>query len=65
MREKIELGIDFVTGRPNVCNIINNYYKSMLKQVNKLEKNVNITIFILYDLDYTKASRQDFYKIIP
>ena len=61
----IELGIGFVTGRSNVCNIINNYYKNMLAQVAKLEKHVNITLFILYDLEYQGAERIDFYKIIP
>ncbi len=65
MKEKIELGIGFVTGRPNVCNIINNYFKDMLKQVNNLEKDTKITVFILYDLNYTKANKKDFYKIIP
>ena len=31
MQDKIELGIGFVTGRPNVCNVINKYYKNLFK----------------------------------
>lgn len=29
MEKAIELGIGFVTGRANVCKIINNYFKEM------------------------------------
>ena len=65
VEKSIELGIGFVTGRANVCNIINNYYKNMLYQVSKLNQHVNITLFILYDLEYQGAERIDFYKIIP
>lgn len=65
MEKSIELGIGFVTGRSNVCNIINNYYKNMLSQVSKLRQHVNITLFVLYDLTYQGTERIDFYKIIP
>lgn len=65
MEKAIELGIGFVTGRANVCKIINSYYKDMLKQVKKMSRPVNITLFILYDLSYQGAERVDFYKIIP
>lgn len=65
MEKAIELGIGFVTGRANVCNIINSYFKDMLKQVKKLDKPINITLFILYDLNYTGTERINFYKIIP
>ncbi len=65
MEKAIELGIGFVTGRANVCNIINNYFKDMLKQVKKIERPINITLFILYDLNYRGVDRIDFYKIIP
>ena len=65
MEKAIELGIGFVTGRANICKIINNYYKYMLKQVSKLDRPVNITLFVLYDLTYQNAERIDFYKIIP
>ena len=47
MEKSIELGIGFVTGRSNVCNIINNYYKNMLSQVSKLRQHVNITLFVI------------------
>lgn len=65
MEKAIEMGIGFVTGRANVCNIVNYYFKDMLKQIKKLERSVNITIFILYDLSYRGFDRIDFYKIIP
>ena len=65
MEKAIELGIGFVTGRSHVCKIINNYYKDMIEQVSKLDRRVNITIFLLYDLSYVGTERSDFYKIIP
>lgn len=65
MNDTIEFGIGFVTGRPNVCKIINNYYKNMLKQLEKSEKKVNLTIFLLYDLKYQYVLRENFYGIIP
>lgn len=65
MEKAIELGIGFVTGRANVCEIINNYFKNMTKQIKKMDKPVNITLFILYDLSYMGVDRINFYKIIP
>lgn len=65
MNDTIEFGIGFVTGRPNVCKIINGYYKDLIKQVENIGKQVNITIFILYDLEYQFTKRIDFYSIIP
>lgn len=65
MNDTIEFGIGFVTGRPNVCKIINNYYKHMLKQLQKTGKKINLTIFLLYDLNYQYTIRTDFYGIIP
>lgn len=65
MNDTIEFGIGFVTGRPNVCKIINNYYKNMLKQLEKSEEKVNLTIFLLYDLKYQYVLRENFYGIIP
>ncbi len=65
MEKAIELGIGFVTGRANVCKIINNYFKDMIRQIKELETPVNITLFVLYDLTYRGVERLDFYKIIP
>ena len=65
MKEVINFSIGFVTGRSNVCNIINYGYNNLLKQFEKLDKNVKLTIFILYDLEYQKAQRDDFYNIEP
>ena len=65
MSEIIEFGIGFLAGRPNVCRIINNYYKNILEQGKKTGKKVNFTFFILFDLNYQKTSRNEFYNIIP
>ena len=64
MEEKAQFGIGFVSGRPNVCAVINNTYKHLLNQTKKFDREVELTIFILYDLSYQKESREeDFYKI--
>ena len=65
MKDIIEFGISFVTGRPNVCKIINSYYENIIEQVANIDKQVNITIFILYDMEYQFTKRTDFYGIIP
>ncbi len=65
MKDIIEFGIGFVTGRPNVCKIINSYYENIIEQVANIDKQVNITIFILYDMEYQFTKRTDFYGIIP
>ena len=65
MKDTIELGIGFVTGRSNVCKLINNYYKNMIEQLERTGKKVNLTIFLLYDLNYQYTIRTDFYSIIP
>ena len=65
MDTKLKFGIGFVTGRPNVCKIINNYYKNILEQLSRYDKKVDLTIFILFDTSYQQANRQDFYCILP
>lgn len=65
MCEVVNLGIGFVTGRPNVCRIINSYYKNMLEQIKLYNKECKITIFVLYDLSYQYTKRTDFYNLIP
>lgn len=63
--KEINFGIGFVTGRANVCKVINSYYKDILRQVEKYDGKVNVTFFILYDLSYQYTKRTDFYNIIP
>ena len=63
MEKEINFGIGFVTGRSNVCNIINSYYKDMLEQVSRYGKKVNITIFVLFDSAYQQTPREEFYNI--
>lgn len=65
MNNVINFGIGFVTGRPNVCKLINSYYKNMLEQINSTDKEIKLTIFILYDLGYQYTKRTDFYNLIP
>lgn len=65
MEKTINFGIGFVTGRTNVCRIINSYYKEMLEQVKKFEKKVKITIFILFDTSYQNTNILDFYNVLP
>lgn len=64
-KNQINFGIGFVTGRANVCNIINNYYSNMLEQIQRYNGNVKITIFILFDINYQGTKREDFYKLKP
>lgn len=63
MAKSIEFGIGFLAGRPNVCKIINNYYQDIINQGKKLGKDINFTIFILYDLGYQQIERTAFYGI--
>lgn len=65
MGKKINFGIGFIAGRPNVCNIINRYYEFLLEQVEGLENKVEFTIFVLYDLSYQHTTRTDFYCVLP
>ena len=65
MKQKINFGIGFISGRPNVCKIINNYEQFMVEQVKDLDVQVDITIYILYDLNYQHTIRTDFYGILP
>lgn len=63
MRKQINFGIGFITGRANVCKIINSYYKDMLKQVKKYNKKIKLTIFILFDTSYQNTPREEFYNL--
>ncbi len=63
MEKEINFGIGFVTGRSNVCKIINSYYKEILEQVKRYAQKVNITIFILFDTAYQQIPREEFYDI--
>lgn len=64
-KEEINFGIGFITGRPNVCKIINSYYKYIIEQTNELDEKVKLTFFILYDLNYLNSKKEDFYNIDP
>lgn len=59
------MGIGFVTGRPNVCKIINSYYSEILNKVKDKKEQINLTFFVLFDLSYQFTKRTDFYGIIP
>ena len=63
--KNLNVAIGFVTGRPNVCNIINTYYEYVKKQMQSFYKFTNISFYILYDLDYQDAKKEDFYNLKP
>ncbi|MBQ3415455.1 MAG: hypothetical protein IJH39_08975 [Clostridia bacterium] len=63
MKKEINFGIGFITGRPNICTIINSYYKYMIEQVKDLDVEIKLTCFILYDLNYLNTDENEFYKI--
>ena len=65
MKKEINFGIGFITGRPNICHIINNYYKYLVDQVADSDYKFNFTFFILYNLTYQFTTRIDFYGILP
>lgn len=65
MKEVINFGIGFLAGRPNVCKIINYYYKQLIEQLQETGKDVKITIFIMYDLEYLYCERLEFYNLKP
>ena len=60
MAKPIEFGIGFLTGRTNICNIINNCYKDMIEQLKDYPEEVHLTIFILYDLEYQNTEEKIF-----
>ena len=65
MLSHLNIGIGFVTGRSNVCNVINSYYKYIKEQVQSFYRNTNITFYILYDTEYQGTKKEDFYKLEP
>jgi hypothetical protein len=65
MKKKINFGIGFITGRPNVCKIINSYCEYLVNQVKDIDTEITFTFFILFDLGYQFTTRTDFYGILP
>ncbi len=65
MEEKLKFGIGFITGRTSICDIINNTYKFLLKQVEKEQKKVELEIFMLFDMNFQDATREQFYNLKP
>ena len=65
MKKEINFGIGFITGRSNICKIVNSYYEYLTEQVKDLDIKVNFVIFILFDLTYQFTTRIDFYGILP
>ncbi|MFA6808885.1 MAG: hypothetical protein WCR27_07815 [Eubacteriales bacterium] len=63
--EAINFGVGFFTGRANVCSIINSYYENMLTQLDKSDKKIQLTLFVLYDLEYLNTTRTKFYNTLP
>lgn len=65
MGKTIQFGLGFVTGRPNVCKVINNTYEQLVNQFKDMEDKVELTAFILFDLGYQYTTRVDFYGLMP
>lgn len=65
MGKTVQFGLGFVTGRPNVCKVINNTYEQLIEQFKDTEDKVELTIFILFDLGYQYTTRVDFYGLMP
>lgn len=63
MNNEINFAVGFVTGRETACEIINAYYLDMLNQIKRYNKKVNLTIYILYDVNYQNTHIDNFYKI--
>lgn len=61
----VRVGLGFVTGRPNVCKVINNTYEQLINQFKDVNQKIKLTIFILFDLKYQYTTRVDFYSIMP
>ena len=49
MEKEINFGIGFVTGRSNVCKVINSYYEQIVEQTKRYSKKINVTVFILFE----------------
>ena len=65
MGKTVQFGLGFVTGRPNVCKVINNTYEQLVDQFKETDDTVELTIFILFDLGYQYTTRVDFYGLMP
>lgn len=65
MGKTVQFGLGFVTGRPNVCKVINNTYEQLIDQFKDSDNKVELTIFILFDLGYQYTTRVDFYGLMP
>ena len=65
MEKEINFGIGFVTGRSNVCKVINSYYEQIVEQTKRYSKKINVTVFILFDTTYQQTPREEFYNIKP
>ena len=50
MEKTIQFGLGFVTGRPNVCKVINNTYEQLVNQFKNEKNKIELTAFILFDL---------------
>lgn len=58
----MNIGIGFLAGRTNVCNIINHYHHKLMKQLESYH-DVKLVFYILYDLSYQNTAREEFYQV--
>jgi len=65
MKDVLRVGIGFVTGRPNVCKVINAFYSDVKRQMEELGEEYQVFFYILYDLSYRGTKAKDFKNINP
>ena len=53
MKDTIKFGIGFVTGRPNVCKIINNTYERLINQFKDFDKKEKILAASIFWVEST------------
>ena len=60
MGKTVQFGLGFVTGRPNVCKVINNTYEQLIDQFKDTENKVYVkTVFTVIQPTYTKVFELD------
>jgi hypothetical protein len=62
---KLDFGIAFVTGRSHFRDVLRTYFFNWIEHELVNNRNVNLHLFIVYDLDYSDAIREDFRDIPP
>ena len=62
---KANLGIAFVTGRTQFKDVLNTYFLNWLEHDLLENDNVNLHLFVVYDVTYQDVSREQFRPLAP